>query len=121
MLINDFFTIHEKASGEDTIQAAITLNKDHAIFKGHFPEVPVVPGVCMIQIVREVIEADRQVRLRLVSADSIKFLTVINPNETARVNLSVQINVSEKQYKVIASIFSGEIIYFKLKGIFGIV
>ncbi|MBX2968012.1 MAG: hypothetical protein KF803_01460 [Cyclobacteriaceae bacterium] len=122
MLINDFFSVQEKHSDSNRIEAALILNPEHAIFTGHFPQKPVVPGVCMVQIVREMIEADRQIKLQLVLADSIKFLNVIDPNETTSINLSVQISVDEVfQYKVAATIFSGEVIYFKLSGIFSIV
>ncbi len=122
MLINNFFSVVEKHSGANNIEAIISLNKDHSIFNGHFPQMPVVPGVCMVQMVREVLEMDIQVKLRISSADSIKFLSVINPNEVATVKFSAQFSLMENdRYKVVASIFYDEVIYFKLSGIFNVV
>jgi len=122
MLINDFFLVEEIHSETNIISARISLNKEHAIFSGHFPQKPVVPGVCMVQMVREVLEADQQVRLQISSADNIKFLSIINPNEVTTVNLSVHFSLLENdRYKVVASIFYGDVIYFKLNGIFSVV
>jgi 3-hydroxyacyl-[acyl-carrier-protein] dehydratase len=44
-LLNDFYTIDsfEKKEG-NVISAQIKLNQSHSIFKGHFEQMPVVPG-----------------------------------------------------------------------------
>ena len=56
MLLGDFFEISDINNAENgSIEALIKINKDHAIFNGHFPEFPIVPGVCMIQMVKEIV------------------------------------------------------------------
>ena len=47
MLLNDFFTINETVRSETEIWAELLINSNHIIFEGHFPNQPVVPGVCM--------------------------------------------------------------------------
>ena len=120
MLIDDFFSIVRKETDPHTVNATISLRKNHPIFTGHFPGMPVVPGVCMIQIVREVMEAVKNVKLRLVSAENIKFLSVINPNEIREVEVSLDFQITDNDCAMQARIFSGEIIYFKFKGLFAI-
>jgi 3-hydroxyacyl-[acyl-carrier-protein] dehydratase len=56
ILLNDFYTLTEKIEVPGVVKAKIAINKRHRIFDGHFPGLPVVPGVCMLQIVREIME-----------------------------------------------------------------
>ena len=56
MLLNDFFTINDKVSSETEIWAELYINATHKIFEGHFPNQPVVPGVCMMQMIKEILE-----------------------------------------------------------------
>ena len=56
-LRNDFYTVKEKKQiSEKEISVVIELNQQHAIYSGHFPDQPIVPGVCQIQIVKELLE-----------------------------------------------------------------
>ena len=56
-ILTDFYTLQSSEKEENgRFIAKITLNKDHDIFNGHFPGNPVTPGVCMMQIVKELTE-----------------------------------------------------------------
>ena len=79
MLMNDFYTISDAATGENRWTGRITFNPDHAIFKGHFPGQPVVPGVCMMQIVKEVLEMALGRKMQVQQAAQVKFLQLITP------------------------------------------
>ena len=58
------------------------------IYQAHFPGEPITPGVCIVQIGKEVIEdllleqSSVSRRLEIIKAKNIKFLSVISPNET---------------------------------------
>ena len=57
MLLKDFYTLAElDKSDTENLKAIIDLNKDHEVYKGHFPGNPVVPGVCLTQLIKEVME-----------------------------------------------------------------
>lgn len=80
MLRNDFYiSTGSTALDESSFREAIRFDADHRIFKGHFPGLPVVPGVCMMAIVKELLEERLGVRLQLSSVPQIKFLSMINP------------------------------------------
>jgi len=75
----------------------------------------------MIRLVHELLEAGRSVKLKLSSADNIKFLAVIDPREVSNVSVNVDYTLRENRYQVQASIFFQQVVYFKLKGIFTII
>jgi 3-hydroxyacyl-[acyl-carrier-protein] dehydratase len=117
MLRNDFYQ-SSIIQRDGDLSATIKFNKEHRIFEGHFPGSPVVPGVCMIQIVRELMEDAWRTKLQVMSGDNIKFLAVINPNETPEVQASVQFISRDEIVEVQASLFLEQVTYFKFKGTF---
>jgi 3-hydroxyacyl-[acyl-carrier-protein] dehydratase len=54
MLLDNFYTILSSESSDSTTWTIqIELNPDHTVYQGHFPEHPVVPGVCLLQLIKE--------------------------------------------------------------------
>ena len=86
MLQDNFFTISTLQNEGNNIAATLSINPSHHIFEGHFPDFPVVPGVCMMQMMREIMEGVLGKKTRIVKADHLKFLAVINPQENAVVD-----------------------------------
>ena len=81
VLLNDFFTLQsqEQVAGEYLFK--ILLNPEHVIFKAHFPGNPIVPGVCQIQIAKELLEVILKRPLGLVGAKKVKCIAVVTPQE----------------------------------------
>jgi 3-hydroxyacyl-[acyl-carrier-protein] dehydratase len=115
ILLNDFYTILQTVPTPGVVRAKIAINKNHRIFEGHFPGLPVVPGVCMLQIVREIMEVDCGTELKLSQADNMKFLSVINPEQNNEVDLIVNYTVDEGKFAINATLFAGTVTFFKLK------
>ena len=124
MLLNSFFEIGEQSAsteGDKTIiKALISINKTHKIFEGHFPDQPVVPGVCMIQMVKEVLENHMSKKLLLESAGNIKFLSVINPEIHNKLNVEISYSPVDHSFNVDASFSWEELIFFKIKGSYSV-
>lgn len=96
MLLQDFYSVDTLNSvSEGKYIASITLNKDHAIFKGHFPGNPVTPGVCMMQIIKEITENILNVSLTMVSTSNVKFMALINPEVNAKLTLELEVSENE--------------------------
>ena len=119
MLQGNFFTIISIAHENSSVKAVLELNAAHEIFKGHFPETPVVPGVCMLQMVKEVLENILEKEATLKNAAHLKFLTVINPTETKIIQLEIKYILTEnKEVSVAVSLFNEGVVYFKCKALF---
>lgn len=96
MLLQDFYSVDKINTISDSkYVASITLNKNHAIFKGHFPGNPVTPGVCMMQIIKEITENILNVSLTMVSTSNVKFMALINPEVNAKLTLDLEISENE--------------------------
>ena len=101
------------------IYATLLINENNQIFDGHFPGQPVLPGACMLQILKEVFEETLNRQYQLRKADQIKFLTLIDP----RITTILQLNISYKptdnnSIYIVADMIAGEAICFKFKGYF---
>ncbi len=83
-LKNNLYAITER--GED--YCLITLNKACFIYKAHFPNLPITPGVCIIQIAGELLMGLLNKRISLREIINAKFLAVINPVETEVIGYS---------------------------------
>ena len=115
ILLNDFYTILQTIPTPGVVKARIAINKNHRIFEGHFPGLPVVPGVCMLQIVREIMEVTGGKELKISQADNMKFLSVINPEHNNEVDLVINYTVDEEKLSINATLFAGTVTFFKLK------
>jgi 3-hydroxyacyl-[acyl-carrier-protein] dehydratase len=77
---NDLYTVTEiKTESSLKFSAEIKLNLSHKIFDGHFPENPILPGVCNIQIIKELLSQFTGKNAKLAQAVNIKYSTFIDP------------------------------------------
>lgn len=114
-ILTDFYTLENYQKTDDgNFSANIKLNENHEIFKGHFPGNPVTPGVCMMQIVKELTEEFTGKKLFLKSASNVKFMAIINPFETPDLQLQLTVSETEEEVKVKNTTSFGETIALKL-------
>lgn len=114
-ILTDFYTLESSEKTENgSFIANIKLNKDHDIFNGHFPGNPVTPGVCMMQIVKELTEEFTGKKLFLRSASNVKFMAIINPFETPELKMQLDIKEEESNVKVKNTTSFGETIALKM-------
>lgn len=79
LLENSFYTILSQTITLEGLRSIVRLNVDHEIFKAHFPNNPITPGVCLIQIAGELIARHLGSEIKLQSAKNIKFISVLDP------------------------------------------
>lgn len=119
MPLTDFYSLSDISVQRTEARGTIRLADRHAIYAGHFPGRPVVPGVCLVQIVQELLSKALGERTRLASASFIKFLKVISPENGPA--LSFQLLWGQRADAVEAqAVFydSDQVAVFKLKGSF---
>lgn len=87
---SDFFAIESMTHNEAGIEALLHINPAHPVFEGHFPGRPVVPGVCMLQLIKEVAETAVNRNLLLKQASQVKYLQVLVPEYRQSVLLHIE-------------------------------
>lgn len=119
MLKDALYKITSLDHQDNTIKATLEINSDNEIFIGHFPSQPVLPGACMLQIVKEVLESTLNKSFRLKKADHIKFLKLIDPgvNNILQLTLSYR-SVDNNNLDVTANLIAENDICFKFRGAF---
>jgi len=119
MLNEALFNIILLDHQENTIKATLEINKNSEIFNGHFPGQPVLPGACMLQIIKEVLESTLNIHFRLKKAEQMKFLTLVDPqiNNILLLKLSYKSEGNEN-VDVTANLIAQKNICFKFKGTF---
>lgn len=84
-LLNEMFNIEE----EQGMKWTIRLNPGHFIYKAHFPGHPVTPGICITQIIGELLERHEKCHLQLQRVVNLKFTGIIDPVETPKVIVAI--------------------------------
>jgi len=121
MLIKNLYKIASFVYQDHQVNAEIVIDKDHEIFKGHFPDNPVMPGVCMIQIIKELTEKALELTLFMEKSSNIKFMALINPNKNSNLKLELTITKEEDKFKVKNTTKMDDVLALKFNGIFSVV
>ena len=112
--MEDFYSVKQIQTREGGFAAYVVLNVAHRIYAAHFPGNPVTPGVCLLQMNKELLEMVCGVKLRMTGAKNIKFLRAINPLQYAEVVFSVNFNIEGRTVTATSTIGCGEDIFVKI-------
>lgn len=116
MLLNNFFFIETVDVSSNEIKTLLRIERLHPIFNGHFPGKPVVPGVCMVQMIKEIIEKYDGKNYILHESSNLKFLAVLDPDESNEVEATITIEERNgTSIRINATIFAGSLTFFKMK------
>ena len=77
-----------------TTQTPLTIPADHPAFAGHFPGMPIVPGVVLLDEALHAIGTTTGISLAACFINSVKFLSPLKPGEAIVIEHEVQENGS---------------------------
>lgn len=117
-LINDLFGVLETSVSEVGFITTIELNPGHIVYLGHFPGHPITPGVIQMQIVHELLEKYFCKNLKLITMAQCKFLKILNPNETSKMVVHIELNRIGELLNIKAWGENGTNIFFNLNSVY---
>ncbi len=121
ILKNSLYTIADKKMEGSGIFYQILLDKNHFIYKAHFPNEPITPGVCIIQIAKELLEDYLHEEYEISYIKNIKFLSVLSPLSTPSVAYvfdKITILLETNECKTQVQVQQDNVLFAKLSIIF---
>ena len=95
----------EVLSSRSNTSFRLRLNPEHFIYQSHFPGEPITPGVCILQIGKELLAELLQESLEITHVKNVKFLSVISPLKEKEISYTFKkIETSEDSQEVKAQI-----------------
>jgi len=115
---NDFYFVESIENKENNeFVASVKLEPNHPIYEGHFPNSPVTPGVCIIQIIKEILSDFVKKTLVLKASDNIKFINMIDPRQVSTLYFQFKYkDIDNHAITTECTILDSEKIYVKFKG-----
>ena len=65
----------------------IRFDASHPIFAGHFPEHPIVPGACLVQIAEELVSTTESYPVRFANIRNLRFNQPITPGQEVTITI----------------------------------
>ncbi|HSJ12131.1 MAG TPA: hypothetical protein VK916_05565 [Gillisia sp.] len=121
MLLKDFYTVENTTKEGDMYSTKIHINKEHELYKGHFPERPVTPGVILMQLFKEEAERISGKELQLAKATNVKFTSVVDPNQDEHLILNSQITEDSLGISLKGTAENNNVISLKINAFYKII
>ncbi len=119
MLLKDkFFTVlHEERITANDAVFLCELKADCDVYRGHFPDKPVSPGVCNIEMIRECAEMLIGQDLLIDTIKQCRLTAVASPSICPKVDVKVTVARVEgtENYNIVASIADALTSYMEMK------
>ena len=118
LLLGSFFTVAAQVSEPSRLRLQVRINAQHALFNGHFPGRPVVPGVCVLAMIKDVLQQHFAKDLLLRTCTSSKFLRPIDPLLMPNLDLRVDYTRRDFLLDFVASVQHDQQVLCRVAGCF---
>ncbi len=100
-------------TADNTFRALFNLPAEATIFRGHFPEKAIVPGVVLIEAVRQATAAIIPQKVKLKEIKQIKFKGLVQPAEVITIDFTIA--GADTLYTTKATLYSGSQLKAKMQ------
>jgi 3-hydroxyacyl-[acyl-carrier-protein] dehydratase len=118
MLKDNFFSIlNYTLTDNQKADFTIGLNPQHTIYNAHFPNNPVTPGACIIQMAKELFSFLQQTDCTIRKIKTVKFIHPIVPAIYPIVNYQMEWGkrTQDEPYYVTINVYRENIVFSKMK------
>ncbi|MBQ7448986.1 MAG: hypothetical protein IJS73_04170 [Paludibacteraceae bacterium] len=115
-LVKNYYTISSSNITAQTGVFDIRLLKEAEVYKGHFPDEPISPGVCNVQMMRECAEQVVGHKLPISTLSKCRFVKLISPTLYPEIQIVIDIiSTTETEVKWAAKICSKDTVLQEMK------
>lgn len=117
MLLEDrLYHLDSWHAEEGQAEFSISLLADCDVYRGHFPGHPVCPGVCEMQLLKELVAHAVGSQLTISHIKRCRLTAVATPTACPKLRVEAQISKSGTQVAVVATMADAEKQYMDFKG-----
>ncbi len=105
-LRNNLYIVTDRTVDGFSARYTLQLQPSCFIYQAHFPGEPITPGVCIVQIGKELVDDLLQTKgmsghTEIVKVKNVKFLSVLSPEDTTSVVYDIKkVEVSEDKREI---------------------
>lgn len=114
ILKDNLYTIVSQNSEISKAAFRVKMNADNFIYQAHFPNNPITPGVCLIQMAVELFGLLRNTAFGIKSLINVKFTAPNNPLEFPEIDFLLDFAENNNLWQVKAVVKENEIIFAKI-------
>ena len=116
--MNELYNIKSIDNNNNKLISVVSIDKNHKVFEGHFPEQPILPGVIELEIIKTIISKFFKTTIRLKYVKNAKFMTLLQPDEIEQFIVNIDYSTVEEGINVKSVIKDYSKVYLKFSGIF---
>jgi 3-hydroxyacyl-[acyl-carrier-protein] dehydratase len=99
ILKDNFYSIKSQNIDDKKADFRVKLNAENFVYQAHFPNNPITPGVCLIQMAVELFSAAKNANFEIKTLKNVKFIAPVSPLEFPEVDFLLEF--SENNLKVV--------------------
>lgn len=105
MLNGNLYTILSQSN----LHFVVQFNAAHPIYKGHFPQQPITPGACLMQMTEELLSLALKQNMQIREVTNLKFVAPHTPDKQLEVDFKP---LDTNKYQI--SIYDSQTVYAKM-------
>ena len=114
ILKDDFFTIKSQNVTDTKAEFLLKLNAENFIYQAHFPNNPITPGVCLIQMAVELFNSLKESNFSIKTLKNVKFTAPISPLEFPQFDFLLDFAENENRWQLKVLIKEKETTFAKM-------
>lgn len=112
------YNIESIDNNDSKLTSLVSIDKNHKVFDGHFPERSILPGVIELEIIKTILSDFFKTSYRLKLVKNAKYMALIIPEETSKFIVEIDYSTVEEGMKVKSVIKDDTKVYLKFSGLF---
>ena len=114
ILKNNLYTIEKSSISDRQAEFSVKLNAENFIYQAHFPNNPITPGVCLIQMAVELFSVLKGAKFSIKILKNVKFTAPISPLEFPEVDFLLEFAENENLWQLKVLIKKNEMVFAKM-------
>lgn len=106
MMREDFFSIQKQEITENQAYFLLNMLPTSQVYKGHFPEKAIAPGVCNIEMIKSCAEIVLGQPLLLDYIAQCRLTALVTPGDYPQLQLNLQLTPTDQGWKLVAKLTS---------------